>query len=177
MPAGPLVVIAYPSLSPRDLDWIQDFRSKHDRLYFDILKPHFTFVFPQSGVAEAEFAAHVREKSAAFPKIEFTLRCAAVWDNAMIPYWHVFLVPDEGFSAVVKLHDRLYEGVLAPELRLDIPFIPHIGIASSRDATACKALADQVNALGLSITGTIDALDVATLGNEGVKTIERVDLA
>ena len=177
MPAGPLVALGYPSLSRKDRDWIQTFRSKHDRLYFDILQPHFTFVFPQSRVAEAEFAANVREKSAAFPRIHFTLRCAAVWDNAMIPYWHVFLVPDEGFSAVVKLHDRLYEDALAPELRLDIPFIPHIGIASARDATACKALADQVNALDLSISGTIDALDVARLGTEGVKTIERIELA
>jgi hypothetical protein len=34
---------------------------------------------------------------------------------------YVFSVPDEGFSAVSILHDRLYTGILAPFLRLDIP--------------------------------------------------------
>lgn len=56
----------------------------------------------------------------------------------------VLLVQDEGFSEVVRLHDKLYTVILALELRLDIPFYPHIGIGSSTDVLACKRLADDL---------------------------------
>ena len=173
----PLVVLAYPTLSPEDLAWIQSFRAQHDELYFKLVDPHFTFVFPQSSVGEADLLAHVRDKARAVPVITLTIRCAVVVDDATSPYWHVFLVPDEGFSDIVKLHDRLYEGILAHELRLDIPFIPHIGISTSRDSNVCKALADEVNAAALSIAGSIERLDIAALEPDRVKTIESIELA
>src|SRR3990172_3333409 len=173
----PLVVLAYPALTPEDHAWIQSFRAQHDELYFKLVDPHFTFVFPESSVGEAELIAHIREKTRGVPRIAFTVRCAVVVDDATNPYWHVFLVPDEGFSDIVKLHDRLYEGILAPELRLDIPFIPHIGISTSRDSLLCKALADEVNAAGLSIAGSIERLDIVALEPDRVRTIESIELA
>ena len=42
---------------------------------------------------------------------------------------HLFLVPNEGCSAFVILHDPLYTGSLTDSLRLDIPFISHLTIA------------------------------------------------
>lgn len=44
-----LLVLAYPELSKNDYDWIQDFRRKHDELYYKIVEPHFTIVFPTFG--------------------------------------------------------------------------------------------------------------------------------
>ena len=43
----------------------------------------------------------------------------------------VFLVPDEGHARISLLHDRLYRGRLAPYLRLDVPFTPHINITQT----------------------------------------------
>ena len=172
----PLVVVAYPSLRPEDAAWVRDFRARHDELYFKLVDAHFTFVFPTSSLDAADLTEHVRAKASGAGRIAFVLRCAAVWNDATIPYWHVFLVPEEGFSAVVKLHDRLYEGVLASELRLDLPFVPHVGIATSPDPYVCKALAGRINAEGISIAGTIRRLDIAALEAESVRTIETVEL-
>ena len=72
----------------------------------------------------------------------------------------LFLVPDEGFSELALLHDALYTGVLASKLTLEIPYVPHIGIATLEDPTRCKELADALNGQGLNIAGTIDEISV-----------------
>ncbi len=41
-----LLVVAYPELSKSDYDRIQAFRQMHDPLYYDVVEPHFTIVFP-----------------------------------------------------------------------------------------------------------------------------------
>jgi hypothetical protein len=174
---APLVAIAYPSLSPEDFAWIQGVRAAHDELYFGVIEPHITFVFPTKTLEADKLAAHVRAASAEVPSFDFVLRCAVVWGDATQPWWHVFLVPEEGFSAIVRLHDRLYTGPLAGELRLDIPFIPHLGIGTSQDPQACKALVDRINDQGVAIDGRIDRLDIAVLEPDCVRTIDRVELA
>ena len=50
--------------------------------------------------------------------------------------------------------------MLASKLRLDLPFIPHFGIATIKDATRCKELADELNAAGPSLAGRIDGITV-----------------
>jgi hypothetical protein len=49
-------------------------------------------------------------------------------DGAETPY--VFPVPDEGYSALSLLHDRLYSGPLVRCLRLDLMYVPHITIGT-----------------------------------------------
>jgi hypothetical protein len=107
---------------------------------------------------------------------EFAIRCAVLGNDAFSEYTHVFLVPDEGYSNIVKLHDRLYAGVIASELRLDIPFIPHIGIANSLDARRCKQLVDRLNSQQFEIRGRFDGLDVIWSEGNRVGTIESVNL-
>ena len=61
-------------------------------------------------------------------------------------------------------------------MRLDIPFIPHIGVANAIDPKSCKALADRLNREGVEIGGFVDALDAAKYEHDRVTTIERVPL-
>ena len=86
-------------------------------------------------------------------------------------------MPDEGLGALVRLHDRLYAGALAPQLRLDIPAIPHITVAAKGDATEAKALADELNARPFAIAGAIAALDIVVHTAGTVRTLARVPLA
>jgi len=121
---------------------------------------------------------HVRRQSAGMSQIHFIIRCAIVVGNATENITHVFLIPDEGFSDIVKLHDKLYTSILTSELRLDIPFIPHIGIANSSNPLDCKLLADRLNTESFSIDGTIDTIDIVSvnLDRDEVRTIEQVNL-
>jgi hypothetical protein len=88
------------------------------------------------------------------------MRCASSVKDPLSPLTHVFLVPDQGFSQIVRLHDALYTDLLAPALRLDLPFIPHITIGAYPDPTISKALADQINQRDVVIEGQITTLDI-----------------
>ena len=109
--------------------------------------------------------------------ITFALRCALVVKDALSEQTHTFLVPDEGFSDLVRLHDRLYTGLFTDQLRLDIPYIPHITVATSLDPMVCKRLADEINHQQIAISGTIRAIDIVQFANRTVTTLARIPLA
>jgi 2'-5' RNA ligase len=132
-----LLVLSYPGLSPGDYAWIQSIRAEHDTQY-EIVGPHFTFVFPVSGPDQEALVSHVRSEARGQARFSFALRCAVVVKDALSAYTHVCLAPDEEYSTMVKLHDRLYSGLLAAELRLDIPFLPHLTVGNNADAQICK---------------------------------------
>lgn len=171
-----LAVVNYPTLSNEDQAWIQTVREEHDKLYFHVIDPHFTLVFPTENIDQALLIEHVRKRVDSFEPFEVVFRCAIVGDPDFQEHAHVFLVPDEGFSEVVKLHDRLYMGLLRPELRLDLPFLPHVGIANAREVETCKDLVDALNAENFEIRGKVEQLEV--IGYDGAKvwTLERITL-
>ncbi len=172
-----LLVLAYPRITRADYDWMQAIRAQHDERYFSVVAPHFTLVFPVTGIEREAFGAHVRRQAAGVRGISFVLRCAIVVADDSRRFSHVFLVPDEGFGEIVRLHDRLYRGALAEELRLDMAFIPHVGVGNAADARACKRWADELNAQNFRIAGTIETLDVVWYEHGGVQTIEQIALA
>jgi 2'-5' RNA ligase superfamily len=171
-----LLVVNYPTISEEDLQLIQNIRREYDELNFKAIDPHFTLVFPIVDIDRAILINHVKQSTQCLRSFEFAIRCAVLSNDAFSNYIHVFLVPDEGYSKIIKLHDRLYTGILTDELRLDIPFIPHLGIGNSLDANRCKALVDRLNSKQFEIRGRIDRLDVIWNEDDRVETIELVKL-
>lgn len=172
-----LAVVNYPTLSEDDLDWIQSVRAEHDPLYYEVIDPHISLVFPTDGVERSRLIEHVREKARSTAPFEVVFRCAILGDPDFEGHAHAFLVPDQGFSDVVRMHDRLYTGPLADFLRLDIPFIPHLGIANTPDPDDCKAIIDNLNAEHFEIRGRVDALDIVDYDGETVHPVEHVSLS
>ena len=171
-----LLVLAYPQLEEKDYSWIQMFRSKHDEKYFSVVEPHFTIVFPVFDIDEKDFIAHTQKVAKKFKEFYFVLRCAQIVKDSFSDYTDVFLIPEEGYRLFVKLHDALYTGILENELRLDIPFIPHLGIANNLDAKHCKALADEINHGKLEIVGAISKLEVVSYKDDKIKTLKEIYL-
>lgn len=171
-----LLALAYPRISDNDYQWIQEFREENDELYHGRIEPHFTLVFPVFNQRPETFIEEIKTRSSNHWRIEFAIRCAVMEKDAFTPYWHVLMVPDEGYSHIVKLHDDLYSGKLAEELRMDLPFIPHIGIGNSIEQWTCKELVDQINHLDLEIKGTINEINVVEYHEEYVETLEKIKL-
>ena len=171
-----LVVVNYPTLAEEDFGWIQTIREVHDRLYYHVVDPHFTLVFPTDGLTSDNLLSHVQEHADSFEPFEFVLRCVILGDADFEGHAHAFLVPDEGFSNIVKLHDRLYTGPLRGEQRLDLPFIPHIGIANAPKLESCKETVDTLNAKGFEIRGRVESVNVIGYDGRKVWDIERVKL-
>lgn len=91
-------------------------------------------------------------------------------------YYHALLAPDEGFSSIVKLHDKLYCRNLKPYHRMDIDFIPHLGIGTSKNKDKCKRMVDEWNEHNFSITGIVSLLSIVKYEENSVERIRGIQL-
>ncbi len=170
-----LYVIAYPELEPADLQMIQDCRKENDRLYNKI-GPHFTFVFAVEDFSITDFVAEVKEQLTGQNAFSFVIRCASINKDSFSEYSFAFLVPDEGFSNIKKLHNKLYSGKLSHHHRLDIDYTPHIEIANATDVQYIKKLVDEWNEKDLAIHGKVSALEIISNIDHVFTTVERIEL-
>jgi 2'-5' RNA ligase len=175
-PARTLYTLAYPRWSEIDSQFIEQFRAANDLRSCDVVAAHFTLVFPCGAVGEPQYTEHVQAVAREQPAIPFVCRYTMLGTDAQDSTAYVFLVPDEGFSDLSLLHDRLYRGVLEPHLRLDIPYIPHITIGTVAERKQAKRLCDQLNERGIYIAGRVERLSVCTLEGGKVRTIESFPL-
>jgi 2'-5' RNA ligase len=171
-----LLVLAYPQVEGKDFEWIQSLRAKHDERYYNIVNPHFTLVFPVFDINEEDFIKHAEKTAKKFKEFYFVLRCAQIVKDSFSDYTDVFLVPEEGYRIFVKLHDAFYTELLESQLRLDIPFIPHMGIANNLSAVMCKKLADEINFKNIEIVGAVSKLDIVDYQRDSIKTIKEIYL-
>ena len=170
-----LHVVAYPEIAPADYEMIQSFRERYNSL-FNIIAPHFTIVFSVPDMQPEPFVAEIKKQTGQTAAIPFCIRCATINRDAISGNYDAFLVPDEGFSKISKLHDKLYSDKLEHHHRLDISYIPHISIANSPDAQCIKEIVGRWNEKDFLIEGTISALDIINYENRKITTIEKIQL-
>lgn len=169
-------LISYPDLKGCDFEMIQNYRKVNDEWLYTVVKPHFTVVFPVFDIPKERFIDEIRKLSEGQAPIDFAIRCAVPNKDAFNDYYHTLLVPDEGYSRIVKLHDRFYSGLLKDNLRLDIDFIPHMGIGTSKDKFRCKEMVDELNGAELEIKGTISNLTVVEYVEDTVTNLVEIPL-
>jgi hypothetical protein len=167
-----LYTLCYPRLAEADRHFIDEFRIKHDLPFRDVVAPHFTMIFGCSDVPFPLYREHVSAVTRSQSVITFSCRYAQVVNDDSNDNYYVILVPDEGYSKISKLHDKLYRGPLAANLRLDIPYIPHIGIATIPDAVRIKALCDELNSTPVNIHGRIDAITLCSYDGSKITDLE-----
>ena len=170
------LVVAYPKLEQGDSDFIQNYREHNDPRYFSVVEPHITLVFAINDIDKDSFVSEVKDKIAGVKPFDFVINVATINQNEDGKYYHEFLVPDAGYSNIVKLHDKLYSGLFTPHLRFDIDFIPHIGIGNSDKAETSKQRIDELNAAGVSVSGRVDSIDVIEFVDGKVTTVEKINL-
>ncbi len=135
-----------------------------------------TLLFGYDGIAEVDYLDHVGGIARDAETIRFHCRYATLGSDRESETAYVYLVPDEGFGAISLLHDRLHGGPTASGLRLDLEFTPHIEIGRLADRKTAKRLCDRLNAEGVSIAGSLDALTVVAVQQDGVTEIGRLSL-
>ena len=113
---------------------------------------------------------HIKAEKLNTQPFAFTLTKAVVEENIYPKYFQVHLVANEPIAGIVELHDSLYVGVLASELRKDIPYVPHITVASNENKELIQQLADEINKSGLAIKGDVDGVTVSSF--DGTKVID-----
>ncbi len=146
-------VVSRPPLPRRAIVWfppadavadLERFRARHDPLAA-IVPAHVTLVFPfASALGSVQVAAHVRRAVARWPVLP--VRFAGL-GHFHADWLHVRVA--SGAAAVIALHDRLYRGSLAPFLRRDLPYEPHLTIGRAAHPADCDARLVDATAAGL----------------------------
>jgi hypothetical protein len=170
-----LYTLCYPRLTDKDNAFIRAFRREHDLPFRDIVEHHFTIVFGIADFPTDDYIEHVRGKLQGQRSIDFVCRYAALGDDSGSDDFYVFLTPDEGLSDICRLHDKLYSGELKKYHRVEIPYIPHIGIATIPDAKKIQSLCDELNAETINIAGALDSATICAYDGTKVVDLERIE--
>lgn len=169
-----LEVIARPHFDKADLAWLTDIRSRRAGSRGP---PYFTLVFPGVDMTPAVFATQIRNNAKGIHRIRFHLRSALVVPEPMVGRFHVFLIPDEGFGAILRLHEALHVGPIEAALRPETPYLPHITVATTTSHTEARKLARALNMGEIDVGGHIDALQVERRVGEVIKEFAEIPLA
>ena len=113
-------LVHYPQIGHKGF---QSFRNKYEP-YSQLLPEHVTFIHPVlETIGKKKLEKHIERVLSNWKpfKVHFC-NLEKTWDHWM------YLGADEGNKLVLELHDKLYEGILRPYLRKDLPFYTHIGL-------------------------------------------------
>lgn len=173
-----LAVLGRPRLKAADAAWIRALRERHGAgLRAPELGPHVTLVFPTDTTDATTATGHMAMVAGETPPLALAFRCTLAVADPDSGDSFVYLVPDEGFSALVRLHDRLYSGPFAEALRLDLPFIPHITLGRIAEAKLARALADDLNGQEPEILARLETVELFRIdGREPPRRLAEVAL-
>jgi len=153
-----LYTVAYPDCAAQDLHGVDRWRAAHDPAGHALVRPHFTLVFACDAVDPATYLAHVASVATRTAPVAFHCRYAMLGADAISPRAHAYLVPDEGYAALSLLHDALYSGPLQDQMRLDLPYTPHITVGTFESAMQARQWCTERNQAGVSLPGRVAAL-------------------
>jgi 2'-5' RNA ligase len=168
-----LYTVAFPSLSETDARFIAGIRARHDR-QASVLGSHFTLLFGCDRVDEAAYVDHVRAVAATTMAFQFT--CLETEPDEDEGRGYAYLVPELGRMDLVTLHGQLYTGPMAPHLRKDKRFAAHMTIGHAASLDEAASLCDELNADGVDIAGSIDALVVGCVEHGHFVELARIAL-
>ncbi len=145
------------------VDRIETFRQRHDPMA-RIIPAHLALVFPfPTSLTRLQVETHVRRVAARFPVIPISFRAVRPCASEFL-----FLMASRGAAAVAELHDRLYTRGLAPHLRNEIPYEPHITLARHPAlADLDAALAEARDTFGREFTDTLREVTLVAVDPDG----------
>jgi 2'-5' RNA ligase len=153
--------IIEPTFSAPDLAYIEVIRRQYDTERFGWVPPHITLVYPTAYLPPELFLLEISTLSAGFQQFSINFSRALALKNHFSDTWHVYLIPAAGCSECKQLHNIFYSDKLAGQWPKDIPFEPHLCVASLGDAEAqARDLAEEITSEMPSIQGRSESIRI-----------------
>ena len=144
-------LVHYPNV---DTTRINQLRREYDP-QINLIEPHITIVFPvPESVGEEPLVSHIEGVLRGWQPFSIRLNgLLQSGDN------YLFLLLAEGSSDIIRLHAELYTEVLAPYLRENIAFVPHVTLgAFGENADLCARVLSEAEGLKLDYPSYVDRL-------------------
>lgn len=139
-----------------------------------VIGPHVTLVFAIERLDADALVAHTAAVARRFAPFVCTFRQARAVQDALSAAAHVFLIPSAGRAEMVGLHDCLYKGPLAPDLRSELAYEPHVTVACKPSLADAALLAARIPAF--DIRASVEELHVLTLRGGRIVDSRRIAL-
>jgi len=149
----------FPTVDTRQID---ELRRKYDP-QVDLIAPHITLVFPvPDSLSKSHLVSHVVNVLRSCKQFSISLQgLEQSWDNCL------FLLLQEGRTEVIRLHDDLYTGILAPFIRRDMRYVPHVTLgAFADDAKRCADAVRDSKRLRLRYQCVVDRLHLVKVNDD-----------
>lgn len=130
-----IYVLAYPQFEPSVAERIRRFRTENEPARAELVPPHVTLVFGLMNIRLHEFLAHCEAVANRSSQFEVAFVSEEITHDPFEHTYKLLLVSSAGGSQLAALHDQLYEGVQSAERKVDIPYRPHMTIATNPDRT------------------------------------------
>ena len=156
------------------IERIEAFRERHDPASRDIAA-HLSLVFPfPTAHSRLQVETHVNRVVSGWPPIPVTFRRVRMHANEFL-----FLTASRGGASIAALHDKLYTRSLAPHLRRDLAYEPHITLARQDDFAVLEgAFAEAEEAFGGEFGATIREVTLLEVGPDGrISPLTTISLA
>ena len=115
-----LAFVYYPKIQHKKF---QAFRNKYEP-YANLLPEHLPLIFP---VPESIGMGALENHILSVLENQKSIQVHFFGLKKTRDHW-LFLTIKEGNDQILKLHDHFYQGMLAPWLRKELPYIPHLGL-------------------------------------------------
>jgi len=170
-----LYVIAIPKFSPEAQDAIGRFRERHEPERARLVAPHITLVFGLRGYDPDAFVSFCRQTARPWKRFAVTFDDHETAFDPVEGTFKLTLACARGRDEIVALHQALYSGEHGGQRRSDLPFRPHMTVATNVRAEALSEI--DMSELGpLPICGVVDAINVAELSAGRLADLARIAL-
>jgi 2'-5' RNA ligase len=156
----PLAIVTFPEIQADEFGWIEDLRGTHLPAPEAGVAPHVTLVFPAEITTDDNLMMHMLGAAGSTQPIDASFRIAAPMVDPIKGGWTVRLLPDQGLSKLMRLHNFLYTGPFAPHLNLDASYVPHLTVGRATSGQQAQALSEELNSSVIEIEARFTTVDL-----------------
>jgi 2'-5' RNA ligase len=167
-------VLAYPEFAPADRGMLRKFRAEFEPERAEMAPPHLTLMFGTRAVAEKQVTELARAAAARVSRFEIVFTERKLVTDPLDATTKLFLLPCEGVAQITQLHDMIYAGLPASELRADIPYAPHMTVATCADARRAQEALTASARLALPLRAWIEAMTVVALADAALRELAAI---
>lgn len=170
-----IYVLAYLEFEPSIAESIHRFRSAHELERARLVPPHVTLVFGMRNTRPQDLLTLCEDVAGRVSELTVSFNEGGIVYDPFEKTHKLLLFCSTGKRRLIALHQQLYEGPHRAELNLDIPYRPHMTVATNKDRTIIERL--DMAAIGdFPIAGTISALEVVELVDNTLQSFRTVPL-
>ena len=158
-----LYVLTYPKFESDGARVIDQFRTEFEPARAAMVAPHVTLVFGVTLIDADDLIRRTRQVLSKATAFEIVFPGAERHVDRVDHSHKLFLPVSIGRPELVALHQALYDGPHLQELRSDIPYAPHMTIATASDAGRIHEAFIASERLSFPLHAWIAAVDVVML--------------